>query len=105
MKESPENLAVKHNEKLHRFEAEAEGQVATLEYELSDGVIEFTHTIVPPEIEGRGIGNKLAHAALKHAQAEQLAIIPACSFVAAYVRRHPEYQSLVAPEHRASAND
>ncbi len=105
MRENLENLAVTHKEKLHRFEAEAEGQVAILEYELSDGVIAFTHTLVPPQIEGRGVGNKLAHAALEHAQAEQLTVIPACSFVAAYVRRHPEYQTLVAPEHRASANE
>jgi len=50
---------------------------------------------VPPALEGRGIAGKLARAALDYARERKLSVIPRCPFVAAYIRKHPEYQSLV----------
>lgn len=95
MKENIKNLTVKHNEKLQRFEAKVEGEVAFVEYKRpKDGSIVFTHTIVPPPHEGRGVGSELARAALEYARLQRLKIVPQCSFIAAYVRRHSEYQSL-----------
>ncbi|MBA2503993.1 MAG: N-acetyltransferase [Pyrinomonadaceae bacterium] len=96
MKENIKNLTVKHNEKLQRFEAEVEGEEAFVEYEhAKEGSIVFTHTIVPPPLEGRGVGSELAHAALEYARLQHLKIVPQCSFINAYVRRHSKYQSLV----------
>ncbi len=96
MKENVKNLTIEHNEKLKRFEAEVEGEVAFVEYERPEkGSIVFTHTIVPPPLEGRGVGSELAHAALEYARLQHLKIVPQCVFINAYVRRHSEYQSLV----------
>ena len=60
-------------------------------YFRRDGTIVFTHTEIDPACEGRGFGSRLVAAALDDARAQGLRIVPVCSFVAAYVRRHPEY--------------
>lgn len=57
--------------------------------------ITFTHTVVEPEHEGEGVGSALAQAALDGARAAGLRVVPQCPFVAAWIRRHPDYADLV----------
>jgi predicted GNAT family acetyltransferase len=85
---------VRHNTAEHRFEMHVEGRLCEADYDLRDGEITFTHTYVPPELRGRGIAEKLVRAALEYAQAERLRVIPACSYVATFIRRHREFVSL-----------
>ena len=92
-----DNVTVDNNEDRQRFEANVSGQTAVLEYKLSSNSIAFVHTEVPPELEGQGIGSQLAKTALEYARENKLEVIPYCSYVAAYIRRHSEYQSLVQP--------
>jgi predicted GNAT family acetyltransferase len=54
------------------------------------------HTYVPPSLEGRGIAGALVRAALEHARTAGWRVQPACSYVAAYMRRHPETADLLA---------
>ena len=54
------------------------------------------HTEVPREFEGRGIGSALVKAMLELARAEGLKVKPLCSFVSAYMQRHPEFADLRA---------
>ena len=44
------------------------------------------------------MGGRLAKAALEHAAAQGLKVIPRCSFIAGYIARHPEFADLVAPD-------
>ena len=62
MKGGPMNGEVRDNEKLGRYELEVEGALAVAEYRLRDGRITFTHTKVPAEIEGRGVGSEIGRA-------------------------------------------
>jgi predicted GNAT family acetyltransferase len=87
---------VRHDEERRRFELEEEGETGFLTYDVRDGVIVFTHTIVPPALEGRGIGSRIVAAGLGHARAEGLKVVPQCSFVRAYIERHREHQDLLA---------
>ena len=59
-------------------------------YHRRDGRIAFTHTEVDSACEGRGFGAKLVGDALADARGRGLEIVPLCSFVAAYLRRHPQ---------------
>jgi len=86
---------VTHDERRRRFELEEEGETGFLTYTLRDGTIVFTHTIVPPELEGRGVGSRIVKTGLDHARAEGLKVVPQCSFVRGYIERHPEYADLV----------
>ena len=87
---------VVHNTDAYRFELVEDGEMAVAEYIREDDTIIFTHTIVPPALEGRGIGSRLIRSALDTVHAMDLHVVPKCSFVAAYIDRHPEYHELVA---------
>ena len=88
-------MNIRNNEAKSRFEYEEDGKLSVVEYEMqSDGIV-FTHTEVPQELSGRGIAQKMVTAALDHARQNKLRVIPQCSYVAGYIKRHPEYQDLV----------
>jgi len=90
----PNQLEVKHNPEEKRFEVVLEDKMAMVEYMMGGNNIVFTHTEVPPEFEGMGIANKMAHVALQYAKTEGYKIQALCPFIAAYVRKHPEYHSI-----------
>jgi predicted GNAT family acetyltransferase len=84
-----------NNEAAGRFDLEIEGQRASIYYERHPDNITFLRTYVHPELSGKGVGSRLAKAALDYAREEGLGVVPYCRFVSAYIRRHPEYQELV----------
>jgi uncharacterized protein len=87
---------VRDSTALARFELAAEGTAAVAYYRLADGVITFTHTEVPPRFRRRGIASRLVQGALDAARARGLKVVPRCSFVAAFIARHPEFADLLA---------
>ena len=93
MSNTPE---VTHNGPQARYEVTVDGFVSVCEYELAGNRMTFTHTIVPPELRGRGIAEQLVRAALTDARAAGHKVVPACSYVARFIRRHAEYQALVS---------
>lgn len=88
--------AIRHETDRQRFSTSEEGIEAELVYRLREGALVIDHTGVPPAIGGRGVAGRLVKAALDYARAEGLRVVPACSYSAAYVQRHPEYDDLVA---------
>ncbi len=68
---------------------------AVAAYQMEEGTIVFTHTIVPKALEGRGVGSKLIRAALDSARDRGLKVVAQCDFVRAYIAKHPEYRELV----------
>lgn len=90
-----ETPQVRHIPTAHRFEMLAEGHVAVLDYKLKGSIITFTHTGVPAELEGRGIGSQLARAGLEYARENAFQVISTCWFITGYIERHKEYQSLL----------
>jgi len=87
---------VTQNPAASRFELEVDGHVAAAYYEQKAGVITFTHTEVPQERGGRGIGSQLANGALDWVRALGLKVVAQCPFMAGYIGKHPEYQDLLA---------
>lgn len=88
--------SVRHDLENHRFELRIEGRTAVAEYRPEGNVMIFTHTWVPPELRGRGIAARLMDTALALARSEGRKIVPQCSYVETYLRRHPEYEDLRA---------
>ena len=82
---------VRHNEAQHRYELDTEHGVAIAVYQQQGDALVFVHTEVPPADEGKGIGAQIVRAALDDTRKRGFKIVPACSFVVAFVRRHPEY--------------
>ena len=84
-----------NNKAQHRYELTVEGHLAATYYSLSDGVITFIHTEVPPELGGKGVGSALVKGTLDQARADGLKVIAQCSFVNAYIGKHAEYADLL----------
>ena len=99
-----DNIRLADNPARQRFELHKDGALAAFaEYNLLEGTLRFTHTEVLPAHEGQGLGSTLATFALDQVAERGQHAIPACSFIAAHIRRHPQYLPLVAPEHRSAA--
>jgi predicted GNAT family acetyltransferase len=96
MSTPPAPIAVRHNAAASRFEAEVEGELAVSSYRREGELLWLTHTEVPWRAQGRGLAADLVRATLDWARAEGLKVRPLCSYVAAYMRRHPETQDLLA---------
>ena len=63
---------------------------------VAPSTISIDHTLVPPEFRGRKIADRLMVRAIEDARASGNKIIPACSYVAAQFKRHPEWADLLA---------
>ncbi len=81
---------IRDNVARSRYELDVDGEVAFVEYVRAPGVIRFTHAEVPPAVEGRGIGSRLARHVLETARRDGVHIVPQCPFIADYLRRHPD---------------
>lgn len=55
------------------------------------------HTEVPAAARGQGIASRLVTGMFRLARMRGELIVPACSYVAQWVRTHPDYQDVVAP--------
>lgn len=88
--------AVHDNVELDRFELDLEDGTAVAYYRLTPNVITFVHTETPPALRGRGAASELIRGALEWARARDLKVVAECSFVAAFIARHPEFADLAA---------
>jgi uncharacterized protein len=94
MNERTNPIVVRHNAQENRFEAEVDGELSVADYEQRGTEMIMTHTFVPPRLRGQGIAEKIVRVALEHARSERLRVVPACSYVAAFIKRHPEFHPL-----------
>ena len=81
-------VPVEHQPDQSRFTAQVEGQTAFLTYERGTDVVAMTHTIVPRELEGRGIAGDLTRTAVQWARAQGLSIDAQCSYVRSWLQKN-----------------
>lgn len=94
-------VPVVHNTSLRRFEDQTgEVSLSFLSYTFEGDCVVFDHTFVPEVLRGRGIAARLARAALEEARQRRWKVVPRCSYVAAFIKRNPEYADLVDRESR-----
>ncbi|WP_038358055.1 GNAT family N-acetyltransferase [Bosea sp. UNC402CLCol] len=80
----------------NRFVMAVPGGEACATYRRLDDYLIVSHTEVPSSLRGRGLGSQLAEALFERARGRGERIVPACSFIADWARRHPEYQDVLA---------
>jgi predicted GNAT family acetyltransferase len=92
-------ISVVHRPEQSRYELHVDGRLAGFaRYRPHADHIEFLHTEVDPEFEGQGLGSRLAAGALDDVRASGDRATATCPFIAAYVKRHPEYEDVVVPD-------
>lgn len=88
--------SVTDNPAARRFELRVDGRlVGVLDYRPNENVLDLFHTEVEPGERNRGLGATLVRGALDDVRARGMRIVATCPFVAAVVRRHPEYADLL----------
>lgn len=84
-----------HETSRDRFLMQVDGHDCVLEYDLQDKTMTITHTRVPDAVGGRGLAATLTKVALDTARRHGWQVIPRCWYVAAYIKRHPQYADLM----------
>ncbi|MCU1493224.1 MAG: gcn5-related n-acetyltransferase [Acidimicrobiaceae bacterium] len=85
-----------HNADEHRYEIYVDEQLAGFATYVADGDhVIMTHTEIEPDVKLKGLGTRLVKTALDDLRRQHKTVEPRCPFVAAYIRRHPDYADLV----------
>ena len=89
-------LEIHHDPVARRFYTLVEGSEAEVTYHYDgEAVLVINHTGVPRPIEGRGIASELVRSVFEFARGANLKVRPACSYAAAWVRRHTQYADII----------
>ncbi|MGV6871077.1 GNAT family N-acetyltransferase [Pseudochelatococcus sp. B33] len=95
--------SVANNTTDRRFELTVDDHVAFINYRIEsagDGgaaVYVFEHTVVPPELGGRGVGTRLASGALDAVREAGAHIRSECSFISSFLKKHhDQYEDILA---------
>jgi predicted GNAT family acetyltransferase len=83
------------NPTAHRFELPLDAGTAVAYYQVNGGRVELTHTEVPHQLSGQGIGSRLAHGVFNILRMRGSRVVARCPFMAAYASRHPECAALL----------
>ncbi|MEZ5106178.1 MAG: GNAT family N-acetyltransferase [Draconibacterium sp.] len=84
-----------NNETARQYEFHIDGFIPRIAYVKSGNKIYLTHTEVPPELGGKGIGKALVEMVLEDIRQKGMLLVPLCPFVVKYLKRHPEWEFLV----------
>lgn len=90
--------AVTDNPAEHRFELSidgSDGDIAAVYYHVEGDRLILTHTEVPYQFSGQGIGTQLARGVFDTIRATGRKAVLRCSFMGGYYARHPEYSDIV----------
>jgi predicted GNAT family acetyltransferase len=89
------NYSVRNNPSQSRYEMDVDGGMALALYQSAPGKVLIYHTEVPRHLRGRGCGAKLMRGVLAELRANNLKLVPRCSYVARFMREHPEFHALL----------
>ena len=78
-----------------QYEFQLSEHTPHIEYIKAKEKIYLTHTEVPMALEGQGIGTELVRQVLEDIKKKELTLVPLCPFVAAYIKKHPQWRELV----------
>jgi predicted GNAT family acetyltransferase len=86
---------LRDNRDRSRFEMEEAGLTAYADYRLQGERLFVDFVYAPPELRGTGAAGRLMAALARDARARGLRVTPICGYAAAWLRRSPEFRSLV----------
>lgn len=85
-----DNIAAK------RFELDVSGEIVFANYRIDDSTLYINYVEAPPNLRGTGAAGKLMEGIVQVAKDRNYKIFPICSYAVSWLKRHDEYQSLLA---------
>lgn len=86
------------NKNLSRFELQVQDKSAFIDYSLEGQLVFLNHTEVPEELEGKGIAEALVEKTFRYLEENGLKVVPLCSYIQVFLKRHPEWNRLIEKE-------
>ncbi len=78
-----------HQPDQQQFVCTVDGKISRLAYRWRDShTVDAYSTLVPDELRGQGIADRLARSFYEWTQAQGLTIVPSCSYIDVWLRRH-----------------
>lgn len=96
MNEEYVSLPLVKNPEAHRFELKVGEYTAFIEYKERDKKIWLIHTESPEALQGKGAATAVIEKTLAYIEDNGYKLIPLCPLVAAYLKRHPDWNRIVA---------
>jgi predicted GNAT family acetyltransferase len=90
-----ENIPLVNNEALHNFELIIDDARSFIDYKQKGDKVYLIHTEVPHEMEGKGIAPALVEKTFIYLEQHNLKIVPLCTYMVTYLKRHPEWNRLL----------
>ncbi len=92
-------MEIIHYPENQTFQTIVDDYTAYVTYSIQKGELDIRHTIVPPEISGRGIAARLVKSAYDYAISQHLTPVATCSYAAVWLQRHPEYHGKTSKDY------
>ncbi len=87
---------LRDNAAASQYELDIDGEIVFARYKKADGVLTIFWVEAPPALRGTGAAGKLMKLLAQEAIANGWRIVPVCGYAAAWLRRSPDFRSLVA---------
>ena len=90
------NAVVRHDESQQCYVLAVDGEaLGVASYEDDGDRRVCSHTEVDSSLEGQGMGSKLIRESLDDTRQSGKRIVPVCEFVAAYVKKHHDWDDII----------
>lgn len=90
-----DDIPLVDNKEQHNFEFVVEGHRSFIDYVIKYDLVYLIHTEVDPALEGKGVASAMVTKTLEYLDAQHRKIVPRCSYVISFLKRHPEWERLV----------
>lgn len=91
----PGRLPIIHDRENNRFTLDINGELAKVEYQLRNDKMYLTHSEVPYNVRGKGIGKVLVEKTFEKLTQENLKAVAVCSYVKAVAKRSEKWSSII----------
>jgi predicted GNAT family acetyltransferase len=89
---------VRANQRFEQGYADPDGQIRTVfaHYAVQGDTRVILHVEADPALRGSGAAGSFMRAMAEHARAEKLKLAPRCSYAVVWLKRHPEFEDVLA---------
>jgi len=84
-----------HNANKQQFHLKVGDQFALVDYVVRDGRWYLTHSEVPHELRGQGVGKQLVDQTFEYIEANQIDAVAVCSYIKLVAQRSPRWRALI----------
>jgi predicted GNAT family acetyltransferase len=86
------------NKEEHNFEIFVDGERSFIDYQREGDIVYLLHTEVPEDQSGEGLAASLVEKTFAYLEEQKLKAVASCSYVKVFLKRHPEWNRVLAEE-------